>query len=141
MTVSVLLGSVLRVAGIVDHTGRKKNNPLRLPTAFPFGFEGIADQRNVAKELCSNPGVLIPNDSTQRQNLAVGDQGFEHALFLSRSAWTWSPGKFRVIVTRRPKYGCRSCTDGVVQALPPARLIEAGLRGPVGRDRPSPRTR
>lgn len=34
------------------------------------------------------------------------------------------PAQFRVIVTRRPKYACRSCTDGVVQAPAPARLSE-----------------
>ncbi len=37
------------------------------------------------------------------------------------------PAKFRVIVTRRPKYACKTCRDGVVQASAPARLIEAGL--------------
>jgi len=37
------------------------------------------------------------------------------------------PAQFRVIVTRRPKYSCRACTDGVVQAPAPARLIQAGL--------------
>lgn len=37
------------------------------------------------------------------------------------------PAQFRVIVTRRPKYACRSCTDGVVQASAPARLIPGGL--------------
>ncbi len=37
------------------------------------------------------------------------------------------PAQFRVIVTRRPKYACRSCTDGVVQAPAPARLIPGGL--------------
>ncbi len=37
------------------------------------------------------------------------------------------PAQFRVIVTRRPKYACRACTDGVVQAPAPARLIQAGL--------------
>jgi len=37
------------------------------------------------------------------------------------------PAQFRVIVTRRPKYACRSCTDGVLQALAPARLIPGGL--------------
>lgn len=37
------------------------------------------------------------------------------------------PAQFRVIVTRRPKYACRSCTDGVVQALAPARLIPGGM--------------
>ncbi len=44
------------------------------------------------------------------------------------------PAKYRVIVTRRPKYACRSCereggdeTAGIVQAPAPARLIEGGL--------------
>jgi transposase len=37
------------------------------------------------------------------------------------------PAKIRLIVTRRPKYACRKCTDGVVQAAAPPRLIEGGL--------------
>jgi transposase len=37
------------------------------------------------------------------------------------------PAQFRVLVTRRPKYACRSCEDGVVQAPALARLIEGGL--------------
>jgi transposase len=37
------------------------------------------------------------------------------------------PAQFRVIVTRRPKYACRSCTNGVVQAPAPARLIPSGM--------------
>ncbi|MET4221982.1 hypothetical protein ABIB00_007218 [Bradyrhizobium sp. LB14.3] len=37
------------------------------------------------------------------------------------------PAQFRVVVTRRPKYACRACEDGVVQAEAPARLIEGGL--------------
>ena len=37
------------------------------------------------------------------------------------------PARLRVIVTRRPKYACRSCTDGVLQAPAPSRLIEGGL--------------
>ncbi|MEY9182028.1 transposase [Bradyrhizobium sp. USDA 313] len=37
------------------------------------------------------------------------------------------PAQFRVIVTHRPKYACRACTDGVAQAPAPARLIHAGL--------------
>jgi transposase len=37
------------------------------------------------------------------------------------------PAQFRVLVTRRPKYACRACEDGVVQAPAPARLIEGGL--------------
>jgi transposase len=37
------------------------------------------------------------------------------------------PAQYQVIVTRRPKYACRSCQSAVVQAPAPARLIEGGL--------------
>ncbi len=37
------------------------------------------------------------------------------------------PAQFRVLVTHRPKYACRACTDGVVQAPAPERLIKGGL--------------
>jgi transposase len=37
------------------------------------------------------------------------------------------PAQFRVLVTRRPKYACRRCEDGVTQVPVPARLIEGGL--------------
>jgi len=37
------------------------------------------------------------------------------------------PARLRVIVTVRPKYACRTCTDGVTQAPAPAHLIEGAL--------------
>jgi hypothetical protein len=37
------------------------------------------------------------------------------------------PAQYRVIVTRRPKYACGNCQEGVVQAAAPARLIAGGL--------------
>jgi transposase len=37
------------------------------------------------------------------------------------------PARYQVIVTRRPKYGCRTCASAVVQAPAPVRLIEGGL--------------
>ena len=37
------------------------------------------------------------------------------------------PAQYQVVVTRRPKYACRKCQEGVVQAPAPARLIEGGL--------------
>ena len=38
------------------------------------------------------------------------------------------PAQLRVIVTRRPKYACRSCEEaGVNQAPAPAHLIHGGL--------------
>ncbi len=37
------------------------------------------------------------------------------------------PAQFRVTVIRRPKYGCRTCTDGVSQAPAPPRPIAGGM--------------
>jgi transposase len=37
------------------------------------------------------------------------------------------PAQLRVLVTIRPRYACRVCTDGVTQAPTPAALIEGGL--------------
>ena len=37
------------------------------------------------------------------------------------------PAQFRVIVTRRPKYGCRSCEGGISQAPAPEHIIQSGL--------------
>src|SRR3954452_19466906 len=37
------------------------------------------------------------------------------------------PAQYRVLITRRPKYACRTCQEGVVQAAAPARLITGGL--------------
>ncbi len=37
------------------------------------------------------------------------------------------PTTFRVLVTRRPRYGCRSCENAIVQAPAPARIVEGGI--------------
>ena len=37
------------------------------------------------------------------------------------------PAQFRVLVTRRPRYGCRSCESAVLQAPAPARIVEGGI--------------
>lgn len=37
------------------------------------------------------------------------------------------PTTFRVLVTRRRRYGCRACEAAVVQAPAPARIVEAGI--------------
>ncbi|WP_456388978.1 IS66 family transposase [Profundibacter sp.] len=37
------------------------------------------------------------------------------------------PAQFRVMLTRRPKYACRSCEAGIVQAPAKLRLIEGGM--------------
>lgn len=38
-----------------------------------------------------------------------------------------APAQYRVIRTRRPKYGCRACEGAVVQAAAPEHLIKGGL--------------
>jgi len=37
------------------------------------------------------------------------------------------PATYRVLVTRRPRYGCRACEAAPVQAPAPARIVEGGL--------------
>jgi transposase len=37
------------------------------------------------------------------------------------------PAQYRVLVTVRPKLGCRSCSDGVTQALAPKHIVPGGL--------------
>ncbi|WP_374765335.1 IS66 family transposase, partial [Yunchengibacter salinarum] len=37
------------------------------------------------------------------------------------------PAQLRVLVTVRPRYACRACTDGVTQAPAPAALVTGGL--------------
>jgi transposase len=37
------------------------------------------------------------------------------------------PARLRVLVTVRPKYACRTCEEGIMQAPAPARLIPGGL--------------
>ena len=37
------------------------------------------------------------------------------------------PTTFRVLITRRLRYGCRSCESAVVQAPAPARIVEGGI--------------
>lgn len=37
------------------------------------------------------------------------------------------PAQYQVIVTHRPKYGCRSCEGAIVQAPAQERLIKSGI--------------
>lgn len=37
------------------------------------------------------------------------------------------PSQFRVLVTRRPKYACRACENGITQAPAKPNLIEGGI--------------
>jgi transposase len=37
------------------------------------------------------------------------------------------PAQLKVILTRRPKYGCRTCEGAIVQAPAPARVVDGGI--------------
>jgi len=60
----------------------------------------------------------IPTDCEGLEKVLIGEDRSERLDVV--------PPKFRVIVTRRPKYAFRG-RDGVIQALAPAHLIESGL--------------
>jgi transposase len=66
--------------------------------------------------------VVEPEDTTcacGTERHIIGEDTYERLDII--------PAQFRVIVTRRPKYACRSCKDGIVQAPAKAHLIEGGL--------------
>jgi transposase len=60
----------------------------------------------------------IPVDCEELEKVLIGEDRSERLDVV--------PPKFRVIVTRRPKYAFRG-RDGVIQALAPAHIIESGL--------------
>ena len=67
---------------------------------------------------------VIEPDSTQcpcgcGQMIRIGEDRTERLDIV--------PAQLRVIVTVRPKYACRTCEQGVIQAAAPAHLIEGGL--------------
>ena len=67
---------------------------------------------------------VIEPDSTQRpcgcgDMVRIGEDRTERLDIV--------PAQLRVIVTVRPKYACRTCEAGVIQAAAPAHLITGGL--------------
>ncbi|WP_436004478.1 IS66 family transposase, partial [Rhizobium sp. LjRoot30] len=60
----------------------------------------------------------IPDDCVGLEKVLIGEDSSERLDVV--------PPKFRVIVTRRPKYAFRG-RDGVIQAAAPAHIIESGL--------------
>lgn len=77
---------------------------------------------SLPKHLLRIEEVIAPD------NMTCGCGGERHVIGEDMSErLDIMPAQFRVIVTRRPKYACRSCTNGVVQAPAPARLIPGGM--------------
>jgi transposase len=77
-----------------------------LPEHLPR-VEVVVEPEDTACPCCGGAMHVIGEDRSQRLDVV--------------------PAQYQVIVTRRPKYACRSCQGAMVQAPAPARLIEGGL--------------
>jgi transposase len=86
--------------------GRRRLNRGALPTHLPR-VEVVIDIEPQACPCCQGTLHRIGEDVSERLDIL--------------------PAQLRVLVMRRPKYGCRACEEVVVQAPAPARLIEGGL--------------
>src|SRR6188508_2764338 len=77
-----------------------------LPEHLPR-VEIVIEPENTACRCCGGAMQVIGEDRSSRLDVI--------------------PAQYRVLVTRRPKYACRTCTEGVVQASASPRLIVGGL--------------
>jgi transposase len=85
---------------------KRRSNRGSLPAHLPR-IEAVVDIDDKTCPCCQGELHQIGEDQSERLDIV--------------------PAQFRVLVTRRPKYACRNCEDGVLQAPAPARLIEGGL--------------
>jgi transposase len=90
----------------VKRAARRRLNRGALPAHLPR-IELVVDIEDHACPCCRNGLHRIGEDVSERLDII--------------------PAQLRVLVVRRPKYACRACEEGVVQAAAPARLIEGGL--------------
>ncbi len=84
---------------------QRKTNRGHLPKHLPR-VEEVIELENMSCA-CGAERHIIGEDTSERLDI--------------------TPAQFRVIVTRRPKYACRSCEVGIVQAPAKPRLIEGGM--------------
>ena len=85
---------------------RRKVNRGALPPDLPR-IERLVDIADKACPCCGGELHRIGEDVSERLDVI--------------------PAQFRVLVTRRPKYGCRRCESAVVQAPAPAHIVDGGL--------------
>ncbi|ALN74151.1 IS66 family transposase [Aureimonas sp. AU20] len=85
---------------------RRRANRGSLPAHLPR-IETVVDIEDKVCPCCRHALHVIGEDVAERLDIV--------------------PAQFRVLVTRRPRYGCRACEGVVVQAPAPARLIEGGM--------------
>ena len=81
---------------------------------------------NVTGSLEGTPPTKTVSENTSAAGRLHGQPHFDGHLM---GLWhrVAQREQFRVLVTRRPKNACRACEEVVVQAPPPARLIEGGI--------------
>ena len=89
-----------------DRVKKRRANRGSLPAHLPR-IEQVADIQDMACPCCRGQLHIMGEDVSERLDIV--------------------PAQFRVIVTRRPKYACRTCEEVVVQAPAPARLVEGGI--------------
>lgn len=99
---------LLKTSSKSPRTARRRMTSARLK-AVRRGLASAAAAVAPCRRTCRGRGELhrIGEDRSERLDLV--------------------PAQFRILVTRRPKYACRACEDGVMQAPAPARLVEGGL--------------
>ena len=93
-------------AGPARDVRPRKTNRGSLPTHLER-IEQVVDVEDKACPCCGKALHQIGEDVSERLDVV--------------------PATFRVLVTRRPRYGCRSCESAVVQAPAPARIVEGGI--------------
>jgi len=101
--------TIVREKGITDRRTNRGALPKHLPRE-----EIVVEPESTACLCCGGALHVIGEDVSERLDKV--------------------PAKLRVVITRRPKYACRSCekmaadtTAGVIQAPAPARLVTGGL--------------
>jgi transposase len=94
------------MAGAEARAAKRRANRGALPPHLPR-VDVTIEPEDTNCPCCRAPMQVIGEETSQRLDVI--------------------PAQFRVIVTHRPKYACRACTQGVVQAPAPERLIKGGL--------------
>jgi transposase len=106
-------------AGEAETEAKRENEPARAPAprkrqinrgALPRHLpreEVVVDVADKSCPCCNRIRVKIGEDVSERLDMI--------------------PARFKVIVTRRPKYACRDCEGEVAQAPAPEHLIEGGI--------------
>jgi transposase len=85
-----------------NEPGQRKSLPAHLPR-----IEVVIEPKTTSCPCCGSSMHVIGEERSERLDVI--------------------PAQHRILVTRRPKYGCRACAGAVVQAPAPERLIRAGL--------------